>query len=323
MQTHLLTQPVNTEAGDTLHNIRVAYHTYGTLNPARDNVVWVLHALTGTSDAAQWWPEIVGEGKPIDPRKHFIICANMIGSCYGTTFESASESQPLPHHQTPVRTLLTTRDVVNVFSQLADELGIGTIELLIGGSMGGQQVLEWCIQQPHRINTAITIAANAQHSPWGIAFNAAQRMAIESGPGGLAVARAIGMISYRTHTDFTHKQTDADEKLTDYAAESYQRYQGQKLVDRFNAQSYHTLTRIMDSHNVGRGRGGVRTALASIRARTIVVGIDTDILFPIQEQELISFHVPGSEFLVMQSTVGHDAFLADQQQLAHLLTSHI
>lgn len=319
------------ESGTVLSNVTVAYQVWGELNAQRNNVVWVLHAITGSSDAMQWWPEVVGNGKLFDPSKYFIVCANMIGSCYGSTFDA---SQPEGGSSTTPDTasdvLITTGDVVKVFSLLADELGIDTIRAVIGGSMGGQQALEWAVQQPDRIDTTISIAANAKHSAWGIAFNAAQRMAIEADPtfdlqhndggaAGLAAARAIGMLSYRTPLDYHHKRNDDAEKLEGYASESYQRYQGMKLVKRFDARSYHRLTRTMDSHNVGRSRGGLTQALNSIRSQTIVVGIDSDILFPTFEQKFIVQHVPGAQYVELSSIVGHDAFLADQHALAALL----
>lgn len=319
------------EFGSVLSNVTVAYQVWGELNKQRNNVVWVLHAITGSSDVVQWWPEVVGNGKLFDPNKHFIICANMIGSCYGSTFDTPQPSgRDSSTDYAASDVLITTRDVVKVFSLLADELGIDTIHAVIGGSMGGQQALEWAVQQPERIRATISIAANAKHSAWGIAFNAAQRMAIEAdatfdsqqtngGAAGLAAARAIGMLSYRTPLDYHHKRNDDAEKLEGFAAESYQRYQGMKLVKRFNARSYHRLTRTMDSHDVGRGRGGLVRALNSIRSQTIVVGIDSDILFPTFEQKFIVQHVPGAQYVELSSIVGHDAFLADQRALAELL----
>jgi len=312
-------QPFELEGGGTLASLTVGYHTWGTLNAAADNVVWVCHALTGNSNAAEWWSGLIGEGNVIDPRKHFIVCANMLGSCYGTTGPNG-----------PDFPLITIRDMVRVHILLRQALGIERIAAVLGGSMGGQQVLEWALLEPDVIEAVIPIATSAKHSAWGIAFNAAQRMALESDPTfsqegneagrrGLEAARAIGMISYRTARLYNARQNDDIERLSDFSAESYQRYQGKKLADRFSAHSYWTLSRAMDSHDVGRGRNGQGNALRSITARTLSIGIDTDLLFPEEEQHFIADMVPRATYRRMRSLAGHDAFLLDQRQLATII----
>ena len=256
-------QKFELEAGGSLSGIQLRYTTLGKLNRNRDNVIWVFHALTGSSDFTSWWSELFKEGSVYDPRHYFIICANMLGGCYGSTGPLSIDPKtgsPF-YHTFPT---ITNRDVVRAFDLLRVHLGIEKIHTLIGGSLGGQQTLEWAIAQPDVFENIIPIACNAWHSPWGIAFNEAQRLAIEADPTwkesaaragaeGLKAARAIGMISYRHYDTFSKTQSEKSaDKLDDYRAASYQQYQGQKLANRFNAFTYWILTKIMDSHHVGR-----------------------------------------------------------------------
>ena len=314
MTHHIIIPPITLHSGEILTNVTVHVQTWGSLNVDRNNVAIVLHALTGTTNAVEWWPQIVGPGKVINTDKHFVVCPRI-------HYEGLTMS-PLPD--------ITAHDVVAMYRYAADAIGIDRIQIVIGGSLGGQHAIEWAIQEPARFDSVVAVAANAIHSPWGIAFNAAQRMAIEAdatfntnvdgaGEAGLAAARAIGMISYRTYDDFAIKQSPRNGM--DYPADSYQRYQGQKLTKRFSPQTYYLLTKIMDSHNVGRHRGGLKAALSQIIANTIIVGIDSDILFPTREQHFLVDHIHNATYLEMHSTVGHDAFLADQLSLATLLTS--
>lgn len=321
--------PFVTEGGSVLASMRLAYRTWGSINADASNVVWVCHALTGSADADTWWPDIVGPGRVIDTTTHFVVCANMLGSCYGST-GPADIDDATGHIHGPSFPLLTARDIARAFDALRAHLGIERIRVLIGGSMGGQHVLEWAALAPERIERIVPIATNAKHSPWGIAFNAAQRMALEAdatftehradaGRRGLAAARAVGMLSYRTSTLFDGTQRDEDETVDDFRAERYQRYQGEKLVRRFSAHAYWTLSKAMDAHDIGRGRGGTGAALRAITARTLVIGIDTDLLFPVREQQFIADMVPRAAYRQMRSPAGHDAFLLDQRQLSTIL----
>jgi homoserine O-acetyltransferase len=220
---------------------------------------------------------------------------------------------------------------VQAFDCLRQELQIAQVHTLIGGSLGGQQVLEWAIQQPNVFQHIIPIATNAVHSPWGVAFNEAQRMAIEAdgtwkqndqraGMDGLKAARAIGMLSYRYYQTYGETQAEkTDQTLDEFRASTYQRYQGQKLANRFNAFSYWGLSKMMDSHHVGRSRKGIAAALKRIKAKTLVVGIDTDILFPVGEQKLLAETIPHARLVIMNSLYGHDGFLVEFEQLS----SHI
>ena len=318
------------ESGGHLPDFSLTYTTFGTLNADKSNVVWVCHALTGNSDPSLWWEGLFSENGAFPLSQYFIICANTLGGCYGSTgpLSVNPENGKIFYHDFPE---LTNRDIVRAFDELRKKLGFDTIHTLIGGSLGGQQVLEWAIIQPQIFEHIVPIACNAGHSPWGIAFNETQRMAIELDPSwktnvpdaglhGLKVARAVAMISYRSHDIYSINQTEnTTEKFTDFRAASYQRYQGEKLASRFNAFSYYLLTKVMDSHQVGRGRGSVEKALAQIQAKTLVVGIEEDILFPIQEQQFLALHIPGAQFKAIQTPYAHDGFLVETEQLNNYL----
>ena len=314
------------ESGESLPGFTLKYTTAGKLRDDRSNVIWVCHALTGSSDATDWWHGLFGPGGAYSTDDYFVICANTLGGCYGST--GPLEVNPATgnswFHTFP---MLTTRDAARAFDELRKALGFHQIHTLIGGSLGGQQILEWAILQPDVFRFLIPVACNAWHSPWGIAFNESQRMAIEldpswtedapaAGSSGMEVARSIAMLSYRSHQVFARNQAEpSSENFTDFRAASYQRYQGRKLAQRFNAFSYHLLSRMMDSHHVGRGRSSAEEALAGIRARTLVVGIDEDILFPVPEQQFLAQNIPGARYAEIKSAYGHDSFLVEFAQL--------
>jgi homoserine O-acetyltransferase len=325
-----LPDPFPLESGNTLAGARVAYRTWGQLNATRDNVVWVCHALTANADVLDWWPGLFGAGFFFDPADWFIVCANVLGSCYGST--SPLDADPATGQgRFQDFPLLTIRDLVAAHEALRQELGLGHIHTLIGGSLGGQQALEWAASQPEIIDHLVVIASSARHSAWGIAFNEAQRMAIEAdatyhqnrpggGDAGLAAARAVALLSYRGYDAYANTQTEPDaSRLRDFRASSYQRYQGNKLVARFDAYSYVVLTRVMDSHNLGRNRGGVAVALASIRARTLVLGITSDVLFPLSEQHTIAQGIAGAVYGELDSSFGHDGFLLETAKITQAL----
>ena len=318
------------ELGGYLPGFQLRYTTLGKLNATRDNVVWVCHALTGNSDVSTWWNALFSRGSVFNPEEHFIICANILGSSYGSTnaFSVNPETAKIYFHDFPA---LTNRDVVRAFDLLRRSLGISSVHTLIGGSLGGQHVLEWAIQEPDIFEHVIPIATNAYHSPWGIAFNEAQRMAIAAdvswktndylaGSEGLKAARAIGMLSYRTYDTFDQTQTESSSETTDqFRAATYQQYQGKKLQLRFNAFSYFALSKMMDSHHVGRGRTSTQEALQKIKARVLVIGIDSDILFPVQEQLFLATHIPQADIQTINSLYGHDGFLVEFNQLTRIL----
>ena len=318
------------ELGESLPGFRLAYTTRGTLNDEGSNVVWVCHALTGSADAGDWWGGLVGPGKQFDPARDFIVCANVLGSCYGSTgplSPNPATGQPFYHHF-PV---ITVRDIVGAFDLLRQELGIERIHTCIGGSLGGGQAVEWAILQPNLIQNLVLIASGAVASPWCIAFNEAQRMAIEADPtwreqrddagrAGMKAARAVAMISYRNYDTYGFTQAlDNNEQVDGFKAAGYQRYQGEKLAERFNSFTYWTLTKVMDSHNVGRNRGSIPNALGQIRARTFVVGIRSDLLFPPSEQQFLARHIPDAAYQEIDSLYGHDGFLIEFRPLTNLI----
>jgi len=310
------------ESGGVLHGFQLKYTTLGSLNAERNNVIWICHALTGSSDFTDWWRELFTEGTPFDPREYFIICANVLGGCYGSTGPlSLNPKTGKPYyHQFPT---LTNRDVVSAFDLLRQQLRIPQVHTLLGGSLGGQQALEWAVLQPDVFRNVIPIACNAFHSAWGIAFNEAQRMAIaadatwkdndeRAGSEGMKAARAIGMLSFRTYETYGQTQSERNiDKLDEFRAASYQRYQGEKLAKRFNAFTYWLVTRLMDSHQVGRGRGSTKEALGRIKANVLVVGIDSDLLFPLEEQKFLAESIPNAQLKVLSSLYGHDGFLVE------------
>ncbi len=314
------------ESGGLLPDFQLKYTTLGQLNKDRSNAIWVCHALTGNSDFTSWWDGLFKENGPFDPRHYFVICVNTLGGCYGSTGPlSINPSTGKTYfHDFP---MITNRDVVAAFDLLREELGIRQVHTLIGGSLGGQQALEWAIQKPDAFIHLIPVACNAFHSPWGIAFNEAQRMAIaadatwkendfRAGQEGLKAARAIGMISFRSFEAFAETQSEKSlDKLDDFRAASYQRYQGLKLANRFNAFTYWALTKAMDSHHVGRERGGAEKALKAIKAKTLVVGMDSDILFPLVEQQFLADAIPDAALEIVSTPYGHDGFLIEFEQL--------
>jgi homoserine O-acetyltransferase/O-succinyltransferase len=323
--------PFELEGGEVLPGITIAYHVYGRLNEDRSNVVWVCHALTASSEVAHWWPGVIGEKGAIHPDKYFIVCANILGSCYGTTGPLSTD--PLTgnpwYHRFPA---VTIRDMVKAHILLRRHLGIDRIHLLMGGSMGGYQALEWCVLEQEVIERLFLIATSPAESAWGIAIHTAQRLAIEADPSwqttvpeagrnGLKAARAIGMLTYRNYGIMVQQQTDPDkEKLDGFKASSYILYQGEKLVSRFNAYCYWLLTKAMDSHQLGRGRGGnLEAVLQGIAQKTLVVGIIGDILCPVEEQRHMAGYLPDVELVEIDSAYGHDGFMVEGQKIATLL----
>ncbi|MCK4920556.1 MAG: homoserine O-acetyltransferase [Bacteroidales bacterium] len=315
------------EKGGYLPELEIKYHTAGKLNKDRSNVIWACHALTANSDVFEWWPGLFGKDDFFNPDEYFIISANIIGSCYGSTgpLSINPETDMKYHHDFPE---ITVKDMVKAHQLLRGNLGIDKIHLLIGGSLGGQQALEWAIQEPEKITNLALIATNARMSPWGIAFNESQRMAIsadpswkeakdDAGSNGLMAARSIALLSYRNAVTYNTTQSEDDNDLPDtFRVESYQRYQGEKLVKRFNSFSYWNLSKVLDSHNVGRGKRNIRDALRSIKARTIVIGIESDLLFPISEQKFLASYIPNAIYKRISSLYGHDGFLIETEKLA-------
>lgn len=323
--------PFTLENGDHLPLLEIVYHTFGKLNDDKSNVIWICHALTANSDAADWWSGLIGEGKAIDPKDHFIVCANIPGSCYGSSGPLTVDPKTgAPYCSTFPQ--VTIRDMVNAHILLRRYLGIEKIKLCVGGSMGGYQVLEWAVMERDVIKGIVLVATSAKESAWGISIHTTQRLAIEADPTwkemradagakGLKAARAIGMLTYRSYKAFVQAQTDNDDSKTDnFKASSYINYQGDKLVKRFNVYSYWLLTKAMDSHNLARGRGKLEDVLASIDQPALVVGISSDFLCPVSEQKFLADHIPSGFYNEIDSIYGHDGFLVEGEKLGKLLT---
>ncbi len=330
MKTLKHNNPFTTETGAILPSLEIAYHTWGKLNSEADNIIWICHALTANSDVEAWWPGMVGKGLLFDTDKYFIVCANVLGSCYGTTGPASVNPETGKQwlHSFP---LITVRDLVNVHEILRNTLGIKKIHTIIGASIGGYQALEYSIMFPQLIQRLIVLASGTKQTPWALAFSESMRLAMQAdqtftsgdpdgGKKGLKAARSIALISYRTMAAYNQTQKeDDDEKLTGFKAASYQEYQGEKLVKRFNPYSYWCLTALSDTHNLGRGRAGIVNALKRITAEVLCVGIKSDILFPTEDQKFITAHTNNAEYIEIDSTYGHDGFLIETETVTDVV----
>jgi len=327
-------QPFSLEQGGQLPELHIAYHTYGQLNANKDNVVWVCHALTANSNATDWWAGIIGgEAAIIHPDKHFIVCVNVLGSFYGSTNPRSIHPQTAKPYGIDFPRF-TVRDVVATQDLLRQHLGIQQIALGIGGSFGGHQILEYALCFPKVFQSIFLLATSARETAWSIAIHESQRMAIETDPSwqentpqagaeGLKTARAIGLISYRTIDAYIQTQTDQEAKLDDFRASSYVRYQGDKLERRFHAHCYWYLSKCLDTHHIGRGRGSIPQVLAKIDIPTTVIGIDSDMLIPPSEQRLLAQHIPQANYHEIHSDYGHDGFLLEKTQINPLIQAHL
>ena len=330
MKTLEVNKSYRTEGGNVFHGLEVAYDTWGTLNDQKNNVIWVCHALTANSDVESWWPGMVGEDLAFDTGIYFIVCANILGSCYGTTGPLSINPQTGKQWMDDFP-VITVRDIVRLHEILRVQLGITRIHTIIGSSIGGYQALEYSIMYPEIIQRLVFIASSAKQSPWAVAFNESQRLSIEADPSffekdpsggqkGLKAARSIALLSYRTAYAYNQTQAeDSDDKITSFRASSYQAYQGDKLVNRFNPWSYYRLTQLSDSHNVGRGRGGIVSALKKVKAKTLCIGIKSDILYPAEEQKFVAENIKEGQYVEIDSFYGHDGFLIEVEKVSAVL----
>lgn len=319
MHTYRSSQPFELESGQIIPNLSIAYHSYGTLH-SDSKVVWVFHAISANSDVMDWWPGLFGEDKLYDPEQYFIVCANTIGSPYGS---SRPEDLDFPQ--------FTVRDVVAAHQLLAEHLDIQNIHTAIGGSFGGYQALEFCASYTGNIEHLIILATSATESPWGIAIHESQRLALQSDPtfsqkgggaAGMKAARSMAMLTYRSDEAFNDQQYNTDERWDDHRASSYIRYQGEKFVKRFDALCYHYLTKCLDTHNIGRGRGGEIQVLSKITVPTLVIGFTSDRLNPVRFQKYLAQHIPDSRYREIESEYGHDGFLVETEKIRHSIEQY-
>ena len=348
-------EPFALESGAVLPRLEIAYTVRGRLNAERTNAILVCHALTGNAHASDarlqsgetipgWFNGVIGPALGLDTDRFFVICSNILGSCYGTTGPTSVD----PATGAPYRMRfpqMTVRDMVRVQKLLLDTLGVRALVTVIGGSLGGMQALEWALMYPEMVGSIVPIATAAAHSAWCIGISEAQRLAIINDPAwqggnygaqperGLAIARSIAMISYRSRGSFGdrfdrqgiasgdgHERVRVfDEIPLSFAVQSYLRYQGQKLADRFDANTYIYLTRAMDIHDVSAGRGSLKDVLGGVKARVLSIGISSDVLYPPPEQKGIASAIPGAAYVELDSPHGHDAFLIEFDKMNALL----
>ncbi len=324
-QKLFIDEPFQFESGATIPSVSIAYETYGKLNAEGTNAILICHALTGDAHASSynnpegregWWDGMIGKGKAFDPEKYFIVCSNFIGSCYGTSGPPSINPSTNKKYNFDFPQM-TVRDMVNLEYKLITYLGIKKLVTVSGGSLGGMQALEWALMFPEIVDSIIPIACGARHSAWAIGLNEIQRKAIIEDPKwnggeytsqpshGLTSARMLAMMTYRSNENFENrfarKVREETNRTPFYEVESYLHYQGHKLVSRFDANTYIYITRAMDSHDVARGRGSLQNALSQIKAKTLSIGIDTDLLYPVKEQKEIAELVPNAEFFEIKS----------------------
>ena len=334
-QIYKYDKPFSLESGEVLPSLEIAYDTFGERNADSSNVIWVCHALTANSDVADWWPHTVESGCFLDPEKYFTVCANFLGSHYGTT-GPLSINPATGEKWYGDFPKVTVRDMAECHRRLTEHLGIKRVKLLIGSSIGGFQCMEWAIAEPQFMESVALIATTTCTEPWAAAFNESQRMAIrtdrtwgerrdDAGIDGMAVARSIALISYRGGAAYNATQQDENPAEASFTrrAHSYQQYQGEKLRRRFNAMSYYRLSEAVDSHNIARGRGSIAEALEKIEARALVVAISSDILFPPEAHTPMREHIRDVEYHLIESEFGHDGFLVEHEKLNTIIQNFI
>ncbi len=346
------------ELGGALPDVRVAFEAVGELNDSGDNAVLVLHALTGDAHASGptapgqptpgWWGDLIGPGKILDPAEYYIVSSNVLGGCQGTTGPASAAPDGRPWGSRWPR--ITIRDQVEVESRLADHLGVGRFRAVLGGSMGGMRALEWAATHPQRVGAALVVAASAAASADQVGTQTAQILAVTNDPAwnggdyyhthqgpsaGMGLARRFAHLTYRTETeldirfgrDFQERENPLGpciagrhEHAGRFAVQSYLDHHADKLARRFDAGTYVCLTDAMNTHDVGRGRGGVAAALQAIEVPIVVAGIDSDRLYPLRQQQELAEHLPQVDGLeVIASPYGHDGFLLEPAAVAPLV----
>ena len=349
------------EGGGALRDVTIAYETWGTLDSSGSNAILVCHAWTGDSHVTGpirpghptggWWEGMVGPGMALDTDRYFVVCSNVIGGCQGSTGPTSIDSATSAEYG-PRFPVVTIRDMVRAQARLATHLGVPAWFSVIGGSMGGMQVLEWGITFPDRVRSLIPVATTAQASAQQIAWNAVGRRAVrldpgfrgghyyDAGPGegpheGMAIARMLAQVTFRSDDVFTdsfgRELADRDgggfELWQRFEVERYLDHHGDKLVRRFDANSYLLLSKAMDLHDVSRGRGSLEAAMARIKVPTLAIGIWSDQLYPSYQQkqirELLHSNGTPAEYVEIDSQHGHDSFLLDLDQVGAAVSSFL
>ena len=320
------------ETGEILRDVEIAYRTWGSLENAADHAILICHALTGSADVEAWWPNIIGAGKTFDPAVDYIVCANILGSCYGTTgpvsCKPGSDTRYLADFPR-----VSVRDMVELQRVLLDELGVTRVELVTGPSLGGMQALEWALMYPERVGSVVPIGVGGRHSAWCIGISEAQRAAIAADPDwnngyysdekppvkGLAAARMMAVCTYRSWQSFDERFGRDQRTHDQYQVQSYLQHQGEKINDRFDANTYVTLTHAMHTHDLSRGRGDYPDVLRKIEQPALVVSVSSDALYPPEEQRYLAEYIPDSRYEVLDCAHGHDGFLIETETLGGMI----
>ena len=318
--------------GESLDGVRIAYRTWGDPANAERNTILICHALTGSADVEAWWPGMIGEGKAFDPADDYIVCSNILGSCYGTSGPASLKPGGEERYRADFPRV-SVRDMVELQRCLLDQLGVEKVALVTGPSLGGMQALEWALSYPDRVGSIVPIGVGGRHSPWCIGISEAQRAAIAADPNwkdgyysdeappekGLAAARMMAVCNYRSYQSFEQRFGRESREDGRYEVQSYLQHQGDKINTRFDANTYVTLTHAMHTHDLSRGRGDYPDVLADLHQPALVVSVSTDGLYPPQEQQLLAEHLPNARYEVLASAHGHDGFLIETDELAGLV----
>jgi homoserine O-acetyltransferase len=311
---------------------QLAYQTWGKLNKNRDNAILVVHALSGSANLEAWWPELIGPQKPLDPAKDFVICINLLGSCYGSS--GPISSNPDSGQQWKINfPKITIRDQVRAQAALIRSLGITQLHAIIGPSLGGMIALEWALREPELAGALVLIATTAQHSAQAIANSSCQRAAIKLDPEyqggyyhseqqpkqGLALARQLAFITYRSNLEFTTRFSRDEGKQQAFAIQDYLHHQGHKFTERFDANSYIRLSECMNSHDISRGFSSIESALQTIQQPTLVISLEHDQLYTYAEQAQLAEYIPNAEHELIRTQYGHDGFLIETKAMGDIL----
>lgn len=330
--------PMALDCGRPLGPVQIVYETYGRLSARRDNAVVVCHALTGSAHAAGvsptgtvgWWDPLIGPGRVIDTERFFVISTNVLGGCYGSTGPTSLDRETGRPYGDRFPTI-TIRDMVRAQRLLVESLGVERVHAVIGGSMGGMQALEWAALYPELVDRIVPMVTSARQSPWCIGFNAIAREALDLGraagdeAAGLRLARKVGMLSYRSSEElsvrFDRGRSHDDVEPVDgtFDVEGYLERHGRKLVERFDAATYRTLTRAMDLFDLGWGRGVLEDVLAALPQPALCIGVRTDVRYPVEEQRELAGRLQRGVYYEIDSVCGHDAFLIEHEQLTACL----